>query len=147
MGSTDAVDPVQGSTTSGNLIEGNKIGVNAAGTTIVANIGSGIVVTGAINNTIGGTTVVQADVVSGNLGDGIDINGGATNVIEGDHIGVDVAGMAALANSGSGIGILGGANGNTVGGPSSLPILLAATVRTASSFPSHQPLQEAHFLM
>ena len=82
------------------LVEGNTVGLNAAGTAAVANGGDGIEIN-AGGNTIGGTTAAARNVISGNTGDGIDIDGaGATNnLIEGDYIGTDATGTVALADA------------------------------------------------
>jgi VCBS repeat-containing protein len=105
------------STGGGNLIEGNYIGTNAAGTSAAANR-FGIVIASSANNTIGGTTAASRNLISGNTQDGINVSGaGATgNVILGNYIGTNAAGTGAIANSGLGIA-LASAN-NTVGGSS-----------------------------
>jgi hypothetical protein len=97
-----------------DVIQGNYIGTNLAGTLALGNAYSGIAVSGN-NNLIGGTTAAQRNVISGNVNYGIVINSGATgNVVEGDYIGTNAAGSAALPNAWSGVGLF-GAN-NTVGG-------------------------------
>ncbi|HQQ32628.1 MAG TPA: DUF4347 domain-containing protein, partial [Methylophilus sp.] len=99
----------------GNLIEGNYIGTNSAGTAAAAN-NFGVVLLDSANNTIGGTTAASRNVLSGNTFDGINISGaGSTgNVVLGNYIGTNAAGTAAVANVGLGIA-LASAN-NTVGG-------------------------------
>src|SRR5205823_8190507 len=78
-----------------NVVAGNRVGTNAAGTTAVPN-GTGIRVSSA-NNTIGGTTSGSRNLVSGNSGPfdaGITIAGPAAtgNVIQGNFVGTDVSG-------------------------------------------------------
>lgn len=58
----------------GNLIEGNYIGTNAAGTAAAANR-FGIVIASSANNTIGGTTAASRNIISGNSFDGINVSG------------------------------------------------------------------------
>ena len=101
--------------TASDLIQGNLVGTNAAGTAALANASMGIELNGTAM-TIGGTTAAARNVISGNASDGIDINGaGATNnVIEGDYIGTNAAGSAAIANY-AGVEIEGGATGNLIG--------------------------------
>ena len=113
----DGID-ITGSGTATNLVQGNDIGVNAAGTAPFANTGSGIVISGANNNTIGGTTLAQGNVVSGNQGIGVFLYGTGTNnnLIEGNHVGTNVAGSAALGNGSVGVDVSDQAVGNTVGG-------------------------------
>src|SRR5437763_7447727 len=64
-----------------NLIQGNLIGTNAAGTAALPNGNAGIVLGGSLgaltNNTIGGTTAAARNVISGNTGVGIAIPNGA----------------------------------------------------------------------
>ena len=99
----------------GNLVAGNEIGTNAAGTAALPNTYYGIFINGADNNTIGGTTAAAFNVVSGNRLDGINING-SDNLVEGNEIGTNAAGTAALANGGNGVTIDNGGSGNTIGG-------------------------------
>ena len=58
---------ISGSGTTGNLVEGNYIGTNAAGTAALGNATDGVQVSsGATGNTIGGTANGAANVISGN---------------------------------------------------------------------------------
>ncbi len=115
------------SNTTGNLVAGNYIGIDAAGTTApgVGN-NTGVYDQGA-NNTIGGTTAVMANVIAGNttydiqlgggnLADGESGTFGATgNLIEGNLIGTNPAGTAAIPNGDNGIYIEAGTD-NTIRG-------------------------------
>ncbi len=101
------------------LVQGNLIGLDAAGTVALGNAGGGIVIA-ASGNTIGGTTAAARNVVSGNVGistgNGITIDAGtADNLIEGNYIGTNAAGTAALPNADTGIDVQ-GSTGNTIGG-------------------------------
>ena len=91
----------------GNTIEGNFIGTNAAGTAALPNgaggLGGVILVGSSSNNTVGGTTPDARNLISGNIGPGISIQLGTGNVVQGNVIGVDVTGTAALGNTGPGI--------------------------------------------
>ena len=52
---------------SDNLVEGNLIGTNAAGTAAVGNGDSGVLIDGgSANNTIGGTAIGAGNMISGN---------------------------------------------------------------------------------
>lgn len=110
---------IQGATASGNIVLGNRIGTNLAGTVAIAN-GTGVFIgSGASNNTIGGLMTTGArNIISGNTQEGILITGTGTsnNVVQGNYIGLDVTGSAALGNNGHGVLIRGGATNNTVGG-------------------------------
>ena len=106
--------------TSHNLVEGNFIGTNAAGTGILGN-GTGVeIASGASFNTIGGTTAAQRNVITGN-GSGVEINGSSTqhNVVEGDFIGTDVTGEHALGNTYNGVTLDNGTAYDVIG--STLP--------------------------
>ncbi len=104
---------VDGST--GNLILGNYIGLDAAGTTAIGNDGSGIWMSGASGNTIGGTVLGARNVISGNVVDGITGIGSSDNLIQGNYVGTDVTGSLAIGNGEDGVYLQDGSN-NTVGG-------------------------------
>ena len=106
----------------GNTIKNCYIGVNAAGNAISANGRDGIDVNNAQNNTIGGTTAADRNVISGNgtvgnSGSGIAISGAnATgNKIIGNYLGTNAAGTAAIPNVDNGV-FIDGAPNNFVGG-------------------------------
>ena len=109
---------ILGSNATANLVEGNWIGVNQGGTKAIANSGDGIGVSGASNNTIGGTSSSAANVISGNQQSGISAHGSGTddNLIAGNMIGTDITGTAAIANSWYGVNISDNSEGNTLGG-------------------------------
>ena len=101
-------------------ITGNLIGTDITGTAAMGNGGSGIIVSGSPNTTIGGSRPEERNVISGNTGDGIEFNApcGRTcaEVIIGNYIGVDATGTKALANSAAGIGLEVGTNGSLIQG-------------------------------
>ncbi|MCW5623235.1 MAG: cadherin domain-containing protein, partial [Burkholderiales bacterium] len=104
----------------GNTIAGNYVGkLTAAGGAGSAGTGTGIAVYGN-NNTIGGTTAADRNVVGGNTSDGIGVdavNGGGTgNQVLGNYVGIDASGIVALGNGVRGVELRGGAINNTVGG-------------------------------
>ncbi len=105
----------------GNVIQGNLIGTDNSGTLPIGNMAQGINIGnsdgGGFNNLIGGTTATARNVISGNNDGGIAVEGGTGNSVEGNYIGVDVTGNAALPNLGEGIII--GSNSVTVGGTNS----------------------------
>lgn len=91
----------------GNVIAGNFIGTNPAGTVAVANgvggLGGVILVSNSSNNTVGGTTPAARNLISGNIGPGISVQSGTGNVIQGNLIGTDVTGALALGNTDRGV--------------------------------------------
>ncbi len=103
-------------TAGGNTIAGNYIGVNATGTADLGNGGNGIALSIG-NNTIGGLTVADRNVISGNDVAGILFITAPTtnNFVLGNYIGTNAAGTAAIGNTTHGINIA-SAPGNTIGG-------------------------------
>ena len=109
---------LSGSGATGNKIEGNFIGTNAAGSADLGNGDDGVDVFGADDNTIGGTAASARNVISGNSGDGVQIVGGlgtTGNEVLGNYIGTDKNGTSALGNSEEGVLIF-SVSDNTVGG-------------------------------
>ena len=107
-------------------IAGNLIGTNLMGNAALGNTGSGVAIIDSSSNTVGGTTTVPQNVISGNTVGGvliqIDSNGTSTNnLIAGNLIGTDLTGTVALGNGTgfSGVNIYG--PGNTVGGTTAAP--------------------------
>ena len=101
----------------GNVVQGNFIGTNAAGTAALPN-NEGILFAGFGSddgNLIGGTTAPARNVISGNAGDGIRYGRGDENVIQGNYIGVAADGTTPLRNGGHGIEI-GQGSRNRIGG-------------------------------
>jgi len=106
--------------TTGNVISGNYLGVNASGQTALGNALSGVALFGGTQNLIGGTVAGAGNVLSGNGQYGIDIgNSVATgNWVQGNLIGLDAAGTNGLGNGDGYGGVLldSGATNNTIGG-------------------------------
>lgn len=97
----------------GNTVQGNRIGTNVAGTAAIGNAQTGIRLYGD-GNTIGGTGAGAGNLVSGN-GTGLQVISGSNNVLQGNRIGTDASGAAALGNKSYAIRVI-GASGNTIGG-------------------------------
>ena len=103
--------------TSGNVIQGNYLGLGPDGSTPVPNYYGALISDRATNNTLGGTTGAARNIISGNYGSGIclaDQNTSA-NFIQGNFIGTDPTGASAIANGSEGIYLV-SANGNYIGG-------------------------------
>ena len=111
-----------------NIITGNKIGTNVSGTAAgPGNNQHGIYMySGCNNNTIGGITSCERNIISANgtvvgaVGSGVSLenNGGVSsgsNTIIGNYIGVDINGTNALGNKEHGITLYGSPN-CTIGG-------------------------------
>jgi CSLREA domain-containing protein len=123
-GNTAGVDVRCGS--DGNLILNNYIGLNAAGTSALANETYGIHLCGS-NNTIGGTDALAGNVISGNTGNGVEIQAEAVlavypatgNQLVHNLIGTDATGLNGVGNGQNGVSITAdGAilSGNTISG-------------------------------
>ena len=100
-----------GATATGNLVQGNFIGTDITGTAALGNIhGSGVLINESAD------TSVLDNVISSNGASGVHIEGidATGNVVQGNFIGTDITGTAALGNRGAGVIILGALN--TVGG-------------------------------
>jgi titin len=112
-----------------NILLGNYIGLNAAGTIAAANGYSGIGIwDGPAGTIIGGATTGARNVISGNVQYGIYLSDSNVSgvTIQGNFIGTDFSGSNsipngnAITNSYAGIGIFSGAHGNIIGGASAL---------------------------
>ncbi|HZR29792.1 MAG TPA: hypothetical protein VFA71_13520 [Terriglobales bacterium] len=104
--------------TTGNIVLGNLIGTNAAGTVGLANSLNGILINNnASNNTIGGQLASAANIISGNSMAGIAISdsGTSSNGVQGNFIGTDPSGAAAVPNV-TGVLLENGATTNLIGG-------------------------------
>jgi hypothetical protein len=101
---------------SNNVIEGNFIGTDPTGTIARPNsFGIGID-QAASNNLVGGTSNAARNLISGNTnGIGVQIGPTTDNVMQGNLIGINAAGDAALSN-GTGIQIFSIAPNTLVGG-------------------------------
>lgn len=107
--------------TSGNTVQGNYIGVNAAGDDFLSNQFSGVSISNSTNNVIGGTVAGARNVISGNNVYGVGLSRNFTfestagNLIQGNYIGVDSAGSSSLPNIN---GIYSTGESSTIGGTS-----------------------------
>src|SRR6185295_727226 len=101
-------------------VEGNFIGTDITGMVALGNTSGGA--DAGDHAIIGGTTpearnIISANGGSGNITLGLNDGGGDTAIVQGNYIGTDVTGKAALANPSSGI-VLFSAN-NLIGGTAS----------------------------
>jgi len=104
-------------TTSGNAVLGNYIGTDFSGNRALANaFGGVIIVNGAEQTVIGGTSVGARNVISGNTNFGLWLGGSGTvsNTVQGNFFGLNAAGDGVLPNSFAGMYLLGGAQNNRV---------------------------------
>jgi hypothetical protein len=140
--SFDALNIVSGNTGPGILLDvsdnatviGNLIGTDVSGKSAIPNGASGIVIAGSGHHVIGGSNQGAGNVISGNLGSGIALLvvpsrlfptqsefPPFSNIIQGNLIGTDITGAAAMPNGADGIyfsaGHIGFPSLNVVGGP------------------------------
>jgi hypothetical protein len=102
---------------SGNTVSGNYIGTDASGTVDMGNTCDGVCIGEARNNTVGGNTDGERNVISGNDGNGVVIFFGSdSNTVSGNYIGTDASGTADLGNTDNGVEISVDARNNIVGG-------------------------------
>ena len=100
-----------------NIVSGNYLGTDVTGSRDLGNTMFGIkLFQGASNNTIGGKTAADRNLISGNDGEGLNITGSTDNVVQGNYIGTDAAGTVVLANTWGAIALMDGASSNTIGG-------------------------------
>ncbi len=127
-GSTGYGVAIDGSGTASNVVAGNYVGLNAAGTSALSNGFAGVgIFGGAQNNTVGGLTTSARNVLSGNTDQGIVIRDSGTNgnVAQGNYIGLNASGTASVPNGlvdpandvfAGGVDLFGGAQNNVLGG-------------------------------
>jgi hypothetical protein len=100
----------------GVKVLGNYIGTDASGTQNLGNASDGVSIGDGQNNTVGGATAAERNVISGNGGDGVLITGGSEdNRVMGNYVGTGKTGATPLGNSGTGVNVF-QASGNTLGG-------------------------------
>ena len=103
-----------------NIVQGNYIGTNAAGTARLpagGSAGVGVDIGSPSGNTVGGTAAGAGNVVAG-FNIGVRLNFSSNNIVQGNLIGTNAAGTAALPNS-TGISLFGSvpaSSNNTIGG-------------------------------
>ncbi|PYS60097.1 MAG: hypothetical protein DMF76_14750, partial [Acidobacteria bacterium] len=102
---------ITGSDASSNRVQGNLIGTNAAGTDAIFNNTGVSIESNSFSNEIGGAQAGARNVISAN-GIGVQISS-AGNIVQGNFIGTNAAGTAALGN---GTGVLVSQPNNTIGG-------------------------------
>ena len=82
-----------------HTIQGNLIGVNAAGTSALPNTGFGIVMAGVSDTLVGGTNEAARNIISGNDAVGVYFGDQGSNVVvQGNFIGTDITGSQAIGN-------------------------------------------------
>ena len=111
------VSGIRLSTGGTNTVAGCFIGTDAAGALDLGNTTHGIDINASSNNTIGGRSPADRNVISGNNASGIELNGGTPtgNSIRGNYIGTDKTGTIDLGNL-TGIYVRGATANTLIGG-------------------------------
>ena len=110
---------------SGTVVQGNSIGVGSDGQTPIGNSLDGMYVSGS-NNTIGGTTSAERNVISANGRYGVWLAGNS-NQLTGNYVGTSASGTIDRGNSRDGVLISSASNqvrGNVVSGNDARGVLI-----------------------
>jgi len=101
-----------------NMVQGNYIGTDHTGNMDLGNTNDGVRISRTADNTIGGTTTGERNIISGNDDDGVHIQRtqSAINKIFGNTIGLNQDGTAPLPNEDDGVLVINGAYKNRIGG-------------------------------
>jgi CSLREA domain-containing protein len=88
-----------------NVVEGNFIGTNVAGTAAAPNEGDGVIINGPLStgNTIGGATPDKRNLIAGNGEQGVEISASDSNTVQGNLIGTQKNGTSDLGNEQDGV--------------------------------------------
>ncbi len=102
----------------GNTVQGNWLGVDSNGNAAAGNALDGIYLLDTSDNLVGGIAANEGNVVSGNGYVGVRIAGAssALNSLQGNRIGTNSAGTAAVGNAYDGVFLTQGANHTFIGG-------------------------------
>ena len=128
--------------TDDNVVQGNQVGTDAAGSAAVAN-SVGVQIFGGDHNVIGGTGDGEGNVLSGNDHSGLmlsplGVDPAELNDVKGNLIGTTRRGRRGLANGG-GSGALGTRAGVVVSGPQTTRSAAPRPARATSSPPTRAP--------
>ena len=103
------------SSSTGNVVQGNYLGLNAAGTAAIPNV-FGASIFGGGSNVIGGTDAGARNIISGNIvGVGLQNTATTPNLVLGNYIGLNAAGTSAVPNTSHGVQFSGAATNHTAG--------------------------------
>lgn len=101
-----------------DVVTGNFLGTDVAGTTASPNFDAGISIDDSSNDVIGGTSPAERNIISGNTNQNIYlIDGSSDNAVQGNFVGLTSAGISSLPDYGNGVSVFDASN-NTIGGTS-----------------------------
>ncbi len=101
------------SSSSGNVVRGNVVGLDATGTADLGNGNQGIRVDNSSGNQIGGPGSGDGNVISGNGDVGVRITTSGNTLVQGNTVGLDASGTTVVDNAGGGVHVYGG-TGNRI---------------------------------
>jgi hypothetical protein len=107
-----------GTSATANVISGNLVGTTASGSGALGNSFTGIAISNAPGNTIGGTIPSARNLLSANGVNGLNIRGSSAvqNQLIGNYVGTDASGSFALPNGNDGIAVTDLSASNFIGG-------------------------------
>jgi hypothetical protein len=115
-GNTRAGVAIRGASSNLNLVQGNFIGTNSAGTRALPNGSDGVQLQASRYNVVGGTSPGAGNVIAGNRASGVAVFAGAAdNEVQANLIGTNGTG-AAIPNGGRGVEIVDNSVRNLIGG-------------------------------
>ena len=108
---------IAGAGATGNKVQANYIGTNAAGSAAVPNRLYGVEISQP-DNIVGGPLAGMRNVISGNTKSGVVLYlaSATNNRVMGNYIGTDATGRRDVGNGGRGVDVTNGASANFVGG-------------------------------
>ncbi len=113
--------------TRGNVIAGNRIGVLRNGAPQPNGSDGVILLEGATQNTIGGASDADRNVISANGLNGVNLVHGDANSVLGNYIGTNISGTATLGHQLAGVSMLAG-SGNVIGCTQACPGVVSGNV-------------------
>jgi hypothetical protein len=85
---------ITGPSAQGNIVQGNFIGIDAAGINPLGNLGRGVAIHYASNNLVGGSQPGAGNLIAGNRASGVRIMAGSTgNIVQKNWIGINAQGQ------------------------------------------------------
>ena len=106
----------EGTAVDSTVVQGNKIGTNAAGTVALPNRSGISVSVNTPNTTIGGSAAGAGNLISGNASGGVFLSGASGAVVQGNTISANAWGLAISVGSNNTIGGLATGAGNAIVG-------------------------------
>jgi hypothetical protein len=102
----------------GSVLEANYVGLGPSGA-VKPNALDGVSISASFENTVGATSALARNVISGNAGAGVALNDGSgANLVVGNYIGLTPSGSSSAPNASDGV-FVGDATSTVIGGAAS----------------------------